>query len=96
MSGKFWLNNVPAFATITIAQSANLQLISAGVRKVTVPLDGVTKGRPYLLLPVEALPAGYALHHAVASSDDALSVTLTAPLLSLGQSYAITARVYSL
>jgi len=78
--------------TITLAESAVIAL-SAGVRKLTVPLAGTVTGGNYLLFPAAATPAGYALHDAICSTAGQLTVSLTAPLLAIGQNYSIQCRV---
>lgn len=88
-----------SIGTITVGQNA-LVAISAGVRTIPVSLVGVVKDGNYLVFPAvttaypNGLPAGYQLQPvAVASADGVLQVTLTAPILAIGASYSISARV---
>lgn len=81
--------------TITIGQTATV-VIQAGVRRlaVTIPTSlGVAAGDSLYLAPTKAID-GYALHDVVAVSPTALSVGLTAPLLAIGASFAIPAKLF--
>lgn len=81
--------------TVTVTQTAAIAL-SAGIRSVTLAVSsslGIKAGDNLLLFPTGALPAGYALHNAVATSATALIVYFTAPLLAIGASFSIPCRV---
>lgn len=84
-----------SLGTITLAQNA-LVAISAGVRTLTLPLQGVLAGDDLTIHPVGALPAGYAIHGIAATAANTVQVTLTAPLLAIGASYSIPCRVNAL
>ncbi len=78
--------------TVNVTETAAIA-INAGVRKVTVTVSGVTTGNNYLLFPISATPAGYALADVVCTAANTLQVSLTAPLLALGASYSIPCRL---
>lgn len=80
------LGNVVLTQTATVA-------IALGVRTITVSAPGVVAGETIQLIPIADLPIGYAIHNAVATANNTLRVTLTAPLLAIGASYSITCRV---
>lgn len=85
-----------ALGTTTITQQAVVAL-SAGIRTVTLTgVAGVLKDDDILLFPTAALPAGYALHNAVATAAGTLVVTFTAPVLAIGASFSIGCRVVAL
>lgn len=80
--------------TIVITESASVA-ITASTRRVTVSTPaawGVAVGQDLAVFPV-AEPAGYVLHDVVVTGPNAITVGVTAPLLVVGASYAITARV---
>lgn len=95
----YFATNTPAvkvvLPNIIITQNAVIA-ISAGVRAVQVACAGVLAGDFIELAPTAALPAGYALHGAVATAANVLVVTLTGPLLAIGASYAITCKALAL
>ncbi|MFC3579136.1 hypothetical protein [Sphingomonas hylomeconis] len=81
--------------TVTVTQTAAVAL-SAGIRSVTLMVPtglGVKAGDNILLFPTGALPAGYALHNAIATAANTLVVYFTAPLLAIGASFSIPCRV---
>lgn len=81
--------------TITLSENA-LVSIAAGVRRLTITTPtnwGVTTGQN-LLLFAASLPSGsYATHDVIATAANTIQVGLTAPLLAIGASYSITARL---
>lgn len=82
---------------ITIAQTATVA-IQAGVRRLVLPIPaslGVAAGDSLYIAPAAAL-AGYALHDVVAVSPTSLNIGLTGPLLALGASFAIPAKLFRL
>lgn len=81
--------------TAIVTQTATIA-ISAGVRSVTLAVQGVLKDDNILLFPVASLPAGYAIHSAVATAANTIVVTFTAPLLAIGASFSIACRVIAL
>ncbi|RRV49573.1 hypothetical protein [Pseudomonas sp. p106] len=84
-----------SLGTVIVTQTANLAL-SAGIRSVTLTVQGVQKDDDILLFPTAALPAGYAIHNVVANAANTLVVTFSAPLLALGASFTIACRVVAL
>lgn len=86
-------NPLITLGNVTIAQTAAVA-ISAGVRTVTITgVTGLLAGDTVILTPTAALPVGYGFHNAVATANGTLQVTLTAPLLAIGASYSIQAKV---
>ncbi len=81
-----------AMPNVTISETAVIA-ITAGVRKVTVACTGTTTTGNYLVFPISATPTGYALHDCICQSNNFLTISLTAPLLSIGASYSIPCRV---
>lgn len=86
--------------TAAVSQSAPIAGLLGGVRtiadvSVTTPLNGpsLAVGDDVLVAPVGALSAGYALHNAVVTAPNKLSVTLTAPALASLVGYSIAVRV---
>lgn len=83
---------------ITIAQTAAVA-IAAGVRTVRIAgITGLLANDLVLLSPQASggnstLPAGYAIHSAVAVANGTLEVSLTAPLLAIGASYSIVCKL---
>ncbi len=81
--------------TVTLSENA-LVAISAGVRRLTMTTPtnwGVAPGQN-LLLFATSLPSGsYATHDVIATAANTIQVGLTAPLLAIGASYSITARL---
>lgn len=84
-----------SLGTVTVTQTAVLAL-SAGIRSVTLTVQGVLKDDDILLFPTAALPAGYAIHNVVATAANTIVVTFMAPLLALGASFTIACRVVAL
>ncbi len=83
--------------TVTIGQTATVA-IQAGVRRLVVAIPaafGVAAGDSLYLAPTKAID-GYALHDVVVVSPTSLSVGLTAPLLAIGASFAIPAKLFRL
>ncbi|WP_293921167.1 hypothetical protein [Sphingobium sp. UBA5915] len=80
---------------LTITQTAAVA-ISAGIRSLSYTLTGVKSGDALSIVPTGPLPAGYAIHNIVATGNNAVQVTLTAPLLAIGASYSIPCRVYKI
>lgn len=83
--------------TVTISQNATVAL-AAGIRRVaiTVPSGvGLAAGDPIFLAPTKAID-GYAVHDAIAVSATSINVGLTAPLLAIGASFSIPAKLFRL
>lgn len=80
---------------ITVTQTATVS-ISAGIRSLSFALQGVKVGDALSIVPTGPLPTGYAIHNIVATADNTVQVTLTAPLLAIGASYSIPCRVYKI
>ncbi len=81
--------------TVTVSQTAGIAL-SAGIRSLVLAVPtalGVKAGDNIQLFPTGALPAGYAIHNAVATAANQLTVYFTAPLLAIGASFSIPCRV---
>ncbi|MFS0736925.1 collagen-like protein [Sphingomonas sp. 1P06PA] len=88
--------------TVTLAQTATVA-IALGIREVTVALAGTVKGGRYLAFcdsyrlngaaSVVGRPAGYALIDAVCNTAGQITISLNAPLLAIGNSYALTCSV---
>jgi hypothetical protein len=85
--------------TVVLSENA-VVAISAGVRKVTVARSGTVVGGRYLFFPLTCTvnggastpgtPAGYALHDCICLTAGQITISLTAPLLTLGSAYTIT------
>ena len=78
---------------LTIMQTA-VVAIQAGVRSLSLTVQGVAQGDALSIIPTAPLPPGYAIHNIVATGPNAVQVTMTAPLLALGASYSIPCKVY--
>lgn len=78
--------------TATITETALIAL-TAGVRRVNVPIAGVVPGANYIAFPTSAPPAGYGIMDAICTANNTLQVSLIAPLLAIGASYSIPIRV---
>nr|AGU09789.1 hypothetical protein [uncultured organism] len=95
------LKGAPASAllgTVTIAQTASLAVISAGIRRIVVAVPasaGLTAGDSITLAPTKAMD-GYAVHDAVAVSATSINVGVTAPLLAIGANYSLPCRLIRL
>lgn len=81
--------------TITMAQTAAIA-IAAGDRVLTFTVTGAIAGEDLLLFPTSALPAGYFIKSVIATAANTVAVTLNAPLLAIGASYSIPAKVVAL
>jgi hypothetical protein len=68
--------------------------MSAGVRVLELDAPGAVVGSSVIALPAGALPTGYIIHNAAVTVAGKVAITFTAPLLALGQNFAITLRVY--
>lgn len=86
---------VLCISNVTIGETAVVAIL-AGVRKVTLNVTGVTTGSNYLLFPISATPAGYALADVVATAANTLQVTITVPAIVIGGSYSIPCRLVKL
>lgn len=88
--------------TVTLTQTATVA-IALGIREVTVALTGAAKGGRYLPFcdsyklnggaSIIGRPPGYALIDAACNTDGQITVALNAPLLAIGQSYALTVSI---
>lgn len=81
--------------TVTIAQTATVAL-TAGIRRVVIGVPaslGLAAGDPIALAPTKAID-GYAIHDAIAVSATSINVGITAPLLSIGGSFSIPAKLF--
>lgn len=88
-------NAATMLGTVTIAQTATVAL-TAGIRRVviTVPASlGLTAGDPIVLASTKAID-GYAIHDAIAVSATSINVGISAPLLAIGASFSIPARLF--
>lgn len=93
---------VMLIGSATIAQTAAIQ-IALGIREVTVSLAGATVGTKYAFFAVSyrlnggastpGRPSGYSIIDCVCNTAGQITVSLNAPLLSIGQSYQITGDV---
>lgn len=81
--------------TVTLSESA-LVVISAGIRILTFTISGVVAGEPLLASPNIAMPAGYAVHTAIATAANTVQVTLSIPALAIGASYSIPCKIIAL
>lgn len=86
---------VVPLGNITISQTAAIA-IAAGIRSLNFSVPGLLKDDNVLVFPSAALPAGYAIHGAIALANGSLQVTLTAPLLAIGATFSIPCRVIAL
>jgi len=91
-AGQAAPTNVFFLANATFGETATLQ-INAGFRRVTVALNGCLAGDRVLLTPTAALPAGYSLADAYCLTANNLTINVYAPLIVVGGSYSITAKV---
>lgn len=88
--------------TVTLTQTAAIAL-ALGIREVTATLAGTVKGQRYLAFcdsyrlngaaSVVGRPAGYAIVDCVCNADGQITVSVNAPLLAIGQSYALTCSI---
>lgn len=91
------LQSATLLGLITIAQTATVAL-AAGLRTVGVSVPASMKmkaGDPIIALPTSRV-LGYAIHDAVAVSSTLVSVTMTAPVLALNQSYSLPCKLIRL
>ncbi len=87
---------------VTIGQTATVA-ISLGLREVTVALTGAVVGERYACFvrsyklnggaTVQGRPSGYAIVDCVCNTAGQITVTLNAPLLSIGSSYALVCDI---
>ena len=95
LPGKDGASATTLLGEITISERA-VVAINAGTRRITVTTPvawGVAKGQDFLIC-ADALPNNsYALHDAIATGPNTLSIGITTPALALLSSYSITARV---
>lgn len=83
--------------TVSITQTATVAL-TAGIRRVaiTVPASlGLAAGDPITLAPTKAID-GYAIHDAIAVSATSINVGISAPLLAIGGTFSIPAKLFRL
>lgn len=88
--------------TVTLGQTATVA-IALGIREVTVALTGAVKGQRYIAFcdsyrlnggaSVVGRPTGYAIVDCVSNTDGQVTVSINAPLLAIGQSYAFTCSI---
>ena len=87
---------------VTIGQTASIS-IALGIREVTVALANAVVGGRYAAFAVSytlngggstpGRPSGYSLVDCVCNTAGQITISLNAPLLSIGQSYTITCDV---
>jgi hypothetical protein len=92
--------------TVVIAQNAPILALALGIREVTVALTGAVQGERYMAVArsyklnggasVSGRPPNYAIIDATCNSAGNITVALNAPLLAIGQSYAITVDILKL
>lgn len=103
-----WLASLKATAgvtlvgTVTLGQTAAIA-IALGIREVTATLAGAVKGQRYIAFcdsyrlnggtSVVGRPAGYAIVDCVCNTDGQVTVSINAPLLAIGSSYALTCSI---
>ena len=95
--GKNGRDAAALLGTLAITQTATVAL-SAGVRRVpvTVPTSmGLAAGDAIVVAPTKAIE-GYAIHDAVVVSPTSINVGITAPLLAIGASFSIPAKLFRL
>jgi len=88
--------------TVSLGPTA-VVAIALGIREVTVALAGTVKGQRYLAFcdsyrlngaaSVVGRPAGYAIVDCVCNTDGQITVSINAPLLAIGASYALTCSI---
>lgn len=84
--------NVVFLPNATFGETATLQL-NAGYRRVTTTVAGCIAGDRVLLTPTAALGAGYSLADAYCLTANNLTINVYAPLLVVGGTYSVTAKV---
>lgn len=87
---------------VTIGQNATVA-IALGIREITVALSGAVVGERYLPFvrsyrlnngaSTPGRPPGYAIIDAVCNTANQITVSLSAPLLAIGSSYALTVDI---
>lgn len=88
--------------SVSLGQTATIA-IALGIREISVALAGTVVGARYLAFATSyrlnggavqlGRPAGYALVDCVCNAAGQITVSLNAPLLAIGASYAITCDV---
>lgn len=88
--------------TVTLGQTATIA-IALGIREVTAALTGVVKGGRYIAFcdsyklnggpSVTGRPSGYAIVDCVCNIDGQITLSINAPLLAIGSSYALTCSI---
>jgi hypothetical protein len=78
--------------SVAIGQNATLA-IAAGVRLVTVTVQGLVKGERVDVIPLPPFPAGYGVFAPIARDTNTLDVLVFAPALVIGASYSFNVRV---
>ena len=88
--------------TVTLGQTAAIA-IALGIREVVASLAGAVKGQRYVAFcdsyklnggaSVVGRPAGYAIVDCVSNADGQITVSINAPLLAIGASYALTCSI---
>jgi hypothetical protein len=102
LAGKDGPAGTTPVGSVALAQTAAFA-IALGIREVTAALTGTVKGQRYLAFcdsyklnggaSVVGRPAGYAIVDCVSNADGQITVSLNAPLLAIGQSYALTCSI---
>jgi hypothetical protein len=87
---------------VVVGQTATIA-IALGIREVTATLNGVVTGQRYIAFArsyrlngaasVAGRPPGYTILDAACNVDGTIIVSINAPLLAIGQSYAITVDI---
>lgn len=87
---------------VTVGQTAAIA-IALGIREVTVALAGTVAGERYQCLArsyrlnggssVAGRPSGYAVLDCVCNTPGQITVSINAPLLAVGSSYALTCDI---
>ncbi len=83
--------------TVTITQTATVALV-AGIRRMVIAVPaslGLAAGDPIILAPTKAID-GYAIHDAIAVSGTSINVGISAPLLAIGGTFSIPAKLFRL
>lgn len=88
--------------TVVIGQTAAVA-ISLGIREVTAAMAGVVRGGRYIAFcdsyrlnggsSVVGRPTGYTMLDCVCNTDGQITVSVNAPLLAIGASYALTCAI---
>ena len=88
-------SKIEALPDIEVGQLATLAM-QAGVRAVTVNVDGIEPGDALIAIPKSELPNGYAVLNTAASAANTVKVSVLAPALAVGASYSIACRLIRL